>query len=108
MELGAQAPAFKRAYHHPAAYRTSNALDRLMNYQDRLLYAMQYFHGTPASATLYVRAMALLWNFHPYDRKTQAKYGVQASPFERANGFRYHENWLENLLIAASLNGRRE
>ena len=52
--------------------------------------------------------MALLWNFHPYDRRTQAKYGRQASPFERVNGFRYHENWLENLLIAASLNGRRE
>lgn len=108
LELCAQAPAFKRAYPHPEAYRTSNALDRLMNYQDRLLYAMQYFHGTPASATLYVRAMALLWNFHPYDRRTQAKSGRQASPFERANGFRYHENWLENLLIAASLNGRRE
>jgi hypothetical protein len=28
------------------------------------------------------------------------------SPFEDLNGFRYHDNWLRNLLIASSLNGR--
>jgi hypothetical protein len=28
------------------------------------------------------------------------------SPFEDLNGFRYHNNWLRNFLIAASLNGR--
>jgi hypothetical protein len=37
LELCAQAPAFKPAYRQAGAYRTSNALDRLMNYQDRLL-----------------------------------------------------------------------
>jgi hypothetical protein len=31
-------------------------LDRLMNYQDRILYAMQYLHGNKESARLYVRA----------------------------------------------------
>jgi hypothetical protein len=36
-----------------------------MNHQDRRLYAMCYFHGTLESARLAVRAMALLWNFHP-------------------------------------------
>ena len=65
LELCAHAADFKKAFDHPGAYRTSNALDRLMNYQDRLLYTMQYFHGTPESACLYVRAMALVWNFHP-------------------------------------------
>jgi hypothetical protein len=107
LDLCHRAADFKKAYAHPGAYRTSNALERLMNYQDRLLYAMQYFHGHPASASLYVRAMALVWNFHPYDQRTQKKYGARAAPFERINGFRYHDNWLENMMIAASMKGRR-
>ena len=65
LDLCAHAADFKKAYAHPGAYRTSNALDRLMDYQDRLLYTMRYFHGTQESASLYVRAMALVWNFHP-------------------------------------------
>lgn len=102
-----KAPQFKLAFDHPTAYRTSNALDRLMNYQDRLLYAMQYLHGTEDAARLYVRAMALFWNFHPYHPQTQAKYDGQCnSPFEGLNGFRYHHNWLHNLLIASSLQGQ--
>ena len=102
-----KAPHFKIAFDFPAAYRTSNALDRLMNYQDRILYAMQYLHGNKESARLYVRAMALVWNFHPYGRQTQAKYdGKRNSPFESLNGFRYHDNWLHNLLIASSLQGQ--
>lgn len=107
LALCQKAPDFKVAYQFPTAYRTSNALDRLMNYQDRLLYAMQYFHGTEKAARLYLRAMALVWNFHPYGRKTQLKYGATClSPFERLNGFRYHDNWLHNLLVAASLGGQ--
>jgi len=106
LELCHNAPHFKLAFSFPAAHRTSNMLDRLMNYQDRLLYAMQYFHGHQASARLYIRAMALFWNFHPYRQKTQAKYRCPGfSPFERLNGFRYHDNWLHNLLIASSLGG---
>ena len=95
---------FKITFDYPSAYRTSNALDRLMNYQDRILYAMQYLHGLKSSARLYVRAMALIWNFHPYGQQTQAKYHAKRnSPFEALNGFRYHHNWLHNLLIASSL-----
>ena len=108
LDLCVHAADFKKAYDHPGAYRTSNALDRLMDYQDRLLYTMRYFHGTQESASLYVRAMALVWNFHPYGQKTQDKYGPRASPFQQLNGFRYHDNWLENMMIAASLGGRRE
>jgi len=90
----------------PHAYRTSNQVDRLMNYQDRILYAMQYFHGTLEAAKQGLRAMALLWNFHPYCRKIQALEPHSMSPFEDLNGFRYHDNWLRNFLIASSLNGR--
>jgi hypothetical protein len=105
-KLIANAPRFQLTFEFPQAYRTSNQVDRLMNYQDRLLYAMQYFHGTKAATLKALRAMALLWNFHPYGRKVQTKPPYASSPFEALNGFRYHDNWLRNLLIASSLNGR--
>ncbi len=107
LELCSNAADFKHAYTYPGAYRTSNALDRLMNYQDRLLYPMQYFHGSKEGASLYVRAMAMVWNFHHYDIRTQHKYGLRASPFQRLNGFRYHDNWLQNMMVAASIGGRK-
>ncbi len=62
LNLRSKSVKFQAAYDHPNAYRTSNMLDRLMNYQDRLLYNMQYFHGTKDSARLQLRAMALIWN----------------------------------------------
>jgi hypothetical protein len=104
--LKAKAPQLMVTFGLPAAARTSNQVDRLMNYQDRILYAMQYFHGTWDAANQGVRAMVLLWNFHPYCRKVQAMEPHSMSPFENLNGFRYHDNWLRNFLIASSLNGR--
>jgi hypothetical protein len=56
----AVAPTLKLTFDYPQAYRTSNAVDQLMNLQDRMLYAMQYFHGSQASAQQALRAMALL------------------------------------------------
>jgi hypothetical protein len=76
-----------------------------MNHQDRYLYSMQYFHGTLESARLQLRAMALLWNFHPYTQRTWFTDPQRSSPFAELNGFVYHDNWLHNLLIAASMNG---
>jgi hypothetical protein len=99
-----KAPEFKKAFSHPQAYRTSNGLDRLMNYQDRILYSIQYFHGYRTSALLYLRSMALVWNFHPYATRGRQE-GLGASPFEELNGFQYHPNWLQNMLVAASLGG---
>lgn len=106
LKLCGKAPAFKLAYAYPGAYRTSNALDRLMNYQDRVLYGMQYFHGSHQSAWLYLRSMALIWNFHPYGKRTRCQNPDRHSPFKDLNGFCYVENWLENLLIAASMAGQ--
>jgi hypothetical protein len=103
-----KAPLFKIAFDFPSAYRTSNMVDRLINYQDRLLYARQYFHGTKLSANLYLRSMALLWNFHPYSSRTRANDSNRYSPFQDLNRFRYHDNWLHNFLIAASIGGRRK
>jgi hypothetical protein len=95
------------AYDHPAAHRTSNMVDRLMNYQDRKLYAMRYFHHSTGSARLMVRAMALLWNFHPYSERLRRNDPARSSPFCDLNGFQYHPNWLHNFLIASSMGGLR-
>jgi hypothetical protein len=98
---------YQAAFDFPDAYRTSNQVDRPMNYFDRILYSMQYFHGSLSSAQLTVRSMAILWNFHPFCRKARSNKQGVLSPFEALNGFRYHDNWLRNFLIASSLNGRR-
>lgn len=107
LNLKAKSTKFQVAYDFPDAYRTSNTLDRLMNYQDRVLYNMQYFHGTKDSARLQLRAMALILNFHPYGSRTKFTNPSRSSPFQDLNGFHYHDNWLRNLLIAASMNGQR-
>ena len=107
LKLCGKGPQFARAYRFPGAHRTSNALDRLMNHQDRRLYAMRYLHGTPDAARLAVRAMALLWNFHPYGARCRRDDETRRSPFHDLNGFEYHPNWLHNLLIASSMGGRK-
>jgi hypothetical protein len=98
---------FTPAYDCPQVPRTSHAVDRLLNYQDRLLYAMRYCHATTASARLAVRAMALPWNFHPYGVRLRRDQPSRLSPFHDLNGFQYHPNWLHNLLIASSMGGLR-
>ena len=107
VKLKGKSKQFQVAYDYPKAARTSNMVDRLMNYQDRVLFNMQYFHGAEASARQYLRSMALLWNFHPYGKRTSAKTPERCSPFKDLNGFQYHDNWLRNLLIAGSMNGYR-
>ena len=94
-------------YDYSEGQRTSNMLDRLMKYQDRRLYATQNFHGNIESAEAAIRAHALLINFCPFSTQVIDKKGGIHSPFEQLNGFRYRNNWLENLLAAASLGGNR-
>jgi hypothetical protein len=108
VNLKEKSKQFQVAYDYPEGARTSNMLDRLMNYQDRLLYAMQYFHGSSEAARLYLRSMALLWNFHPYGKRTITTDPDRCSPFKDLNGFEYHQNWLRNLLVAGSMNGYRQ
>jgi len=99
--------AFAAAYAFPGAHRTSSMLDRLMRRMDRHLFNMQYFHGFMSSAELCIRGWALILNFAPSNPHTVKKYDGLQSPAERLNGFSYHENWLHNLLISASLGGFR-
>lgn len=96
---------FTPAYACPQAARTTNAVDRVHNHLDRVLYAMHYCHGQQASARLAVRAWALQWNFHPYGSRLRHDHPLRSSPFADLNGFHYHPNWLQNLLIASSMGG---
>ena len=95
------------AYDHPKAHRTSNMLDRLMQRMDRHLFSAQYFHGSISAAKLSIRGWALIQNFAPSNPRTVCKYNGFQSPAERLNSFRYHDNWLHNLTISASLGGYR-
>lgn len=98
---------FTPAYDCPQAARTTNAVDRVHNHLDRVLYAMHYCHGQQASARLAVRAWALQRNFHPYGARLHHDEPARASPFADLNGFQYHANWLHNFLIASSMGGLR-
>jgi len=99
---------FAAASDFPGAHRTSAMPDRLMRRMDRRLFNTQYFHGSVSSAELGIRGWALILNFAPSNPYTANKYGGLKSPAERLNGFRYHDNWLHNLLVSASLAGFRE
>jgi hypothetical protein len=91
------------AYDQPGCHRTSNMLDRLMQRMDRHLFSTQYFHGSLSTAELNIRGWALIYNFAPSNPMTVKKYAGLKSPADRLNGFSYHDNWLQNLLISASL-----
>jgi len=89
----------------PNAHKTSNMIDRLMRPMNRHAYNSQMFHSNISATTKNFRAFALLYNFAPscpvaWDESQDLK-----SPAARLNGFVYHKDWLENLLIAASLGG---
>ena len=96
------------AYDYPDAHRTSNMLDRLMRWMDEYLFNRKYFHGTFESAKLTIRAWALLRNFQPYCPRALGDNTDLVSAAEKLNGFRYSDNWLENLLISASMGGYRQ
>jgi hypothetical protein len=95
------------AYRHPDGHRTSNMLDRLMRGMNRYFDAGQHLHGAQAACRLHCRAWALLWNFAPWHPATTRANKDCRCPAERLNQHRYHDCWLQNLLISASLGGYR-
>jgi hypothetical protein len=103
-KLYAKVDRFVLAYDYPLAHRTSNMLDRHMNPLARWLDSTRFFHGHWISAERSVRAWALLHDFAPYCPRAKISQSY-SSPVHKLNGFVYHQNWLHNLLIAASLSG---
>ena len=95
------------AYRHPGGHRTSNMLDRLMRGMNQYFDHGQHLHGSRDACRQHCRAWALLWNFSPWHKATACRNENWRSPTERLNQHRYHECWLQNLLISASLNGYR-
>ena len=53
------------------------------------------------------RARARLYNFRPWNPATTRANDGWQSPAERLNEHRYHDDWLQDLLISASLGGFR-
>ncbi|MCI5161431.1 MAG: hypothetical protein D3917_05280, partial [Candidatus Electrothrix sp. AX5] len=54
-----------------------------------------------------IRGWALIKNFAPQNPAAVKKHAGLQSPAEQLNGKRYHDCWLQNLLISASLGGFR-
>lgn len=97
---------YARAYAHPGCRRTSNMVDRLMNRIYRKLYAQRGLHGHYQASVWRLRGWALLHNFCPFAPRA-GRPREYSSPAHRLNQKRYSENWFENLMISASLQGRR-
>ena len=95
------------AYDHPDCHRTSNMLDRLMRSMNRYFDDGQHLHGSRNACDQHCRAWALLDNFTPWHPATAEDNNGWQSPAERLNKHRYHDNWLQNLLVSASLGGYR-
>ena len=81
-------------------------LDRVMRGMNGYLVACQHLHGSAYATRLHARAWALLHNFTPWGPEAQ-RANRWHSPAERLNQHRYHDNWLHNLLVSASLTGYR-
>ena len=94
-------------FEFPQAHRTSNMLDRLMRAMNRHAFNSQMFHANISATSKNFRAFALLYNFSPSSPAVWDESKILKSPAARLNGFVYHKDWLQNLLIAASLGGFR-
>lgn len=99
--------AFVEAYAHPGCHRTSNLVDRLLRRLDHHLYCGQHLHGSTEAAERGLRGWGLIHNFAPSCPWTARETPGLRSPAERLNGKRYHSEWLQNLLVSASLGGYR-
>jgi hypothetical protein len=105
--LCAKRAAFVRADAHPGCHRTSNPVDRLLRRLDDHLCCTQHRHGATAAAAHGLRGWALIHNFAPSCPETVRGSPGLRSPAERLNGKQYHPEWLQNLLVSASLGGDR-
>jgi hypothetical protein len=106
-KLCGRAKEYGLAYEHPGGHRTSDMLDRVMRAMSRYNESGQHLHGSARACGRHVRAWALLYNFRPWHPATARRNRGWRCPAERLNGHRYHEDWLQNLLAHASLNGYR-
>jgi hypothetical protein len=105
-KLADHAADYAGSYAHPGCHRTSNLVDRLMNRLYRVLYAGRGLHGHQATSERRLRGWALLLNFRPFAPRGRQRRAHQ-SPAHRLNNKKYHDHWLHNLQVSASLAGFR-
>lgn len=103
-KLWKRADQYAIAYEHPNCYRTSNQVDRPMNRIKRVLYSGRGLHGHRQSSERHLRGIALLNNFRPFASRAKLKRNATC-PAHRLSGKVYSNNWVENLLLAASMRG---
>jgi hypothetical protein len=106
-KLCGRSKQYAEAYAHPGGHRTSNMLDRVMRPMNRYFDDGQHLHGSEEACERHVRAWALLYNFRPWHPAVARANGGWRCPAERLNRHRYHDDWLHNLLVSASLGGYR-
>jgi hypothetical protein len=106
-KLCSRAREYGEAYRYPGGHRTSNLLDRVLRSMNRYFADSQHLHGSLRACKRHCQAWALLYNFRPWHPATARANGGYRSPAERLNQHRYQEEWLPNLLIAASMAGYR-
>jgi hypothetical protein len=83
-------------------------VDRLLRRPDHHLYCSQHLEGTTAAAGQRLRGWALIHNFAPSCPESVRESVGLRSPTGRRNGGRCHTEWLQNLLVSASLAGYRK
>jgi hypothetical protein len=106
-KLCGRSEEYAEAYSHPGGHRTSNMLDRVMRSMNRYFDDGQHLHGGAEACDRHCRSWALLYNFRPWNPAVARDNDGWRSPAERLNRHRYHDDWLQNLLISASLGGFR-
>lgn len=106
-KLCGRSKEYAEAYSHPGGHRTSNMLDRVMRSMNRYFHDGQHLHGGASACDRHCRARAPLYNFRPWNPATARANDGWRSPAERLNEHRYHDDWLQNLLISAPLGGFR-
>jgi hypothetical protein len=107
LRLCGRGAEYGQAYDHPAGQRTSAMLDRVMRGMSSYWVGCQHLHGGTQARQLHSRAWALLFNFAPWSPQAARANDGWHSPAERLNQHCYHDNWLHNLLVSASLAGFR-
>jgi hypothetical protein len=95
--------SYSCAYKQPSGHRTSTSVDRVIKRMDRYLFNMMYFHGSQTASRLHIRAWAIFHNFWLFNPATRRKHNGQICFAEKFNGVRYHDCWLQNLLISSSV-----
>ena len=96
---------YRQAFKHDDCYRTSNQVDRLMNRMTRLMYSGRGLHGNHTASERRLRGWALMVNFVPYAHRSNATREHRCPAHQLSNKC-YSENWIENMLISASMNGK--